>query len=135
MRLHPTRCLGVILLLSVLPAATCLAVEAPLANLPGLDPVSAGCIACHNGSEGSPAGFCLLLPGSRKADGHVISVTYAELAKRNQGIRPIGSLPAEMVLHDGKITCATCHGSDPHNRNSLVIDNKGSALCRACHLK
>lgn len=134
MRSQRASCL-VAILLPALFAGEGFAVTSQPADLPGLDPVSAGCVTCHNGSEGSHAGFCLLSQGGKKADGHVISASYAEFAKRNQEIRPINSLPPEIALHDGKITCVTCHGGDPHNSATLAVDNIGSALCRACHLK
>jgi hypothetical protein len=128
---HP----GIVLLASVLFTAEAFAGESPPVAVAGLDQVSSGCLACHNGSAGSLAGFCLIAPGGKNSDGHVISAAYAGLAKRNRGIRPIGSLPPELVLHEGKITCVTCHGSDPHGSAPLAIDNRHSALCRACHLK
>ena len=104
-------------------------------NLTGLDPVSAACVSCHDGTAGSRAGFCLLWPDGGKGDGHVISAPYGELAARNQGLTPAASLPPQIVLHEGNLTCGSCHGSDPHAGAVLVIDNRNSALCRTCHRK
>jgi hypothetical protein len=70
-----------------------------------------------------------------KSDGHVVSLSYTEIATGNQGLRPIGELPPEVVLHDGIITCATCHGIDPHGGAPLATGNSGSHLCLACHVK
>jgi predicted CXXCH cytochrome family protein len=123
--------LVVMLLLAGL-ASECIAAPAELAEL---DQVSSACIACHNGSTGSAAGFCLQLQGDKNPNGHVVSVSYANSTKRNSGLRPAANLPVELVLYEGKITCVTCHGSDPHGSAPLAIANSGSALCRACHLK
>ena len=124
-----------LLLTSMLFTAAAFTAESPPIVVPGPDQVSSGCLACHNGADGALAGFCLIAEGGKKADGHVLSAIYAELAKRNQGLRPIDSLPSALVLHEGMITCVTCHGSDPHGAAALVIDNRDSALCRACNLK
>lgn len=99
-----------------------------------LDPVSAGCISCHDGSDGPHAGFCLLVEKIQGCNYHIVSVSYAKVTTGNKGFRPAGSLPPELVLHEGKITCVTCHGSDAHAGDPLAIDNRDSALCLACHL-
>ena len=137
MRLLCMFSLIVSLLLSVaaIPAA-----ESPAAvSLPDdaseLDPVSSGCLSCHDDSSGAHARFCLLMQKSKGCGGHIVSASYAEMATRNRELRPESSLPPELVLYEEKITCATCHGSDPHNSQKLAIDNRGSALCRACHQK
>mgnify|MGYP000291772529 CR=1 FL=1 len=97
-----------------------------------LDPVSADCLACHENANGSHGSFCLLA----ECGGHIVSVSYADLAARNKGLLPVSSLPPELVLHEGKIiTCATCHGFEPHNGMALAMDNRGSFLCRSCHRK
>ena len=97
-----------------------------------LDPVSAGCLACHENAGGSHAGFCLLA----ECGGHIVSVSYADLAARNKGLLPMSSLPSELVLYEGEIvTCATCHGFEPHSGMALAMDNRGSFLCRSCHRK
>ncbi|WP_162148579.1 cytochrome c3 family protein [Desulfuromonas sp. TF] len=48
---------------------------------------------------------------------------------------PESSLPPEIVLHEGKITCVTCHGNNPHLGQFYAMENRDSALCRGCHLK
>jgi predicted CXXCH cytochrome family protein len=99
-----------------------------------LDPVSAGCISCHDGSEGLNVRYCLISQKNKGCGGHIVSADYAALAAKDKNLRPPGSLSAELTLYEGKITCVTCHGDDPHNV-PLAIDNTGSALCRVCHLK
>jgi len=97
------------------------------------DPVSAGCIACHDGTAGWRVRYSLPSPIRQGCSGHIISADYAALTAKNKNLRPPESLPQELTFHEGKITCVTCHGDDPHN--VLAIDNTHSALCRACHLK
>ena len=135
MRVLQPSALSIILILSAtLPAAG--VAQPPLpTHLTGLDPVSAACVSCHDGTAGSRAGFCLLWPDGSQGDGHVISARYDELAAHNQGLTPPASLPPEIVLHEGYLTCGSCHGSDPHAGAPLVIDNRNSALCRTCHRK
>lgn len=100
-----------------------------------LDPVSSGCIDCHDGSDGMLARFCLLGQMSRDCGGHLISVVYDDLATRKSNLNPSSSLPPELALFNGMLTCVTCHGDNPHLGFPLAMDNTGSALCRACHRK
>lgn len=100
-----------------------------------LDPLSAACIDCHDGSGALHVRFCLIGQKGEGCGGHIISASYADLAAKDESLIPEGKLPPEIVLHQGKITCVTCHGDDPHQGESLVMDNRSSALCRACHLK
>jgi len=126
--------ISLILFTSIIPKGMCLALESMTAATPELDQISSDCISCHNGSDGTHAGFCLLSQKGER-DGHIISASYAVLAGQNKGLCSESNLPSETVLYEGEITCVTCHGSDPHNGQTTVIDNRGSALCRTCHLK
>jgi hypothetical protein len=107
----------------------------PLGDISKLDPVSAGCITCHDGSNGPHVSFCLLEQRGLGCGGHIVSVSYVDLAARSEKLREVSSLPPQLLLHDGKITCVTCHGPEPHDGMPLAIDNIDSALCRACHVK
>lgn len=89
-----------------------------------IDPVSAECLSCHDNIDESEMRF---------HRGHVTGIAYEDYLDREQDFRNVSSLPQEMVLHEGKITCVTCHGVDPHDDQFLVIDNSGSALCVSCH--
>ena len=127
----------VVLLLSVAAiAAAAVPAAASSLDLPSeLDPISAGCLSCHDGTGAIHARFCLLSQQGKGCGGHIISASYAELALRSKNLLPESSLPPQLALYEGKITCATCHGSDPHNGEPLALDNHNSTLCRACHLK
>ena len=121
-----------LLIAATIPAAETRAAPSLKGAPVKLDPVSAGCLACHENAGGSHAGFCLLA----ECGGHIVSVSYADSAARNKGLLPVSSLPSELVLYEGKIiTCATCHGFEPHSGMALAMDNRGSVLCRACHRK
>jgi len=107
-------------------------------DLSKLDPISAGCLTCHDGSSdaaGQHAMFCLLDNLGKGCGGHIVSASYVELAARNKNLHPVSNLPPQLVLHEGKITCVTCHGEEPHTGTSLVIENRHSSLCRNCHMK
>ena len=121
-----------LLIAATIPAAETRAAPSLKGAPVKLDPVSAGCLACHENAGGSHASFCLLA----ECGGHIVSVSYADLAARNKGLLPMSSLPPELVLYEGKIiTCATCHGFEPHSGMALAMDNRGSVLCRSCHRK
>jgi len=105
------------------------------ASASALDPISADCLSCHDGSGGPHARYCLLEQMGKGCGGHIVSVRYADMAARDKNLRPARNLSPLLPLYDGKITCVTCHGSEPHEGIPLIIDNRGSALCRSCHLK
>jgi hypothetical protein len=108
----------------------------PAGNSAKLDPISAECIGCHDGSNGMHVRFCLLGQKGTGCGGHIVSTYYADLvAAQRKGFQPLSNLPPELVLYQGKITCRTCHGADPHDGTPLAIDNFDSALCRSCHIK
>lgn len=100
-----------------------------------IDPLSAACLSCHSGSGGPHVRFCLIGQKDEGCGGHIISASYAALAAQDKSLLPASSLPPEIALYEGKITCVSCHGSDPHGGVPLAMDNSRSALCRACHLK
>ena len=125
MRLLRIFCLVVLLLTSI----------AGMGESSEIDPLSAACLSCHNGSEALHVRFCLLGQKDTGCGGHIISASYAAFAAQDKNLLPESKLPPEIVLYEGKITCITCHGNDPHLGESLAINNRESALCRACHLK
>jgi hypothetical protein len=92
----------------------------------GAEQLSSECLSCHEDIDGPN--------GSSHSGSHVVGIIYADNAARNEMLRPVFDLPAGQVLFEGVVTCATCHGSDPHDGQSLVINNRGSALCNSCHI-
>jgi hypothetical protein len=125
MRLLRIVCLAVTLLISVVA----------IGDTSEVDPLSAACMSCHDGSGGLHVRFCLIGQKGKGCGGHIISASYADLAAKDKSLLPESSLPPEIALHEGKITCVTCHGNDPHLGKPLAMDNHDSALCRACHQK
>jgi hypothetical protein len=89
-----------------------------------LDQLSAECLSCHEDINE---------PKSKSHGGHVTGISYTDYTGGSQKFRMLSVLPLEIVLLEGKVTCATCHGLDPHDGQILVIDNRGSALCNSCH--
>ncbi|MBW2451491.1 MAG: hypothetical protein JRE16_08555 [Deltaproteobacteria bacterium] len=96
------------------------------ASLSGVDQFSSECLSCHED---------IIDSGSSSHSGsHVVGIDYQEQSARNRMLRADYDLPPELLLPNGVVSCVTCHGSEPHEGQSLVIDNSGSALCSACHL-
>lgn len=121
------------LLISVFPAS-CLAQLPP----PLLDPGSAGCVSCHEDSITVSEPFEICHQGNCD---HPAGVNYEALALKNRGLVPADRLDQAIKLVDGRIGCLSCHipyaaGSHEEAADSMLsIDNKGSALCMACHRK
>jgi hypothetical protein len=92
----------------------------------GAEQLSSECFSCHEDIDGPN--------GSSHSGSHVIGIAYADHAARDEKLRPVFDLPSELVLFEGVVTCATCHGLNPHNGQGLVINNRESTLCSACHL-
>ena len=96
------------------------------ASLSGINQYSSECLSCHEDIFDSGS--------SSHSGSHVVGVDYNELSARNEMLRPVYDLPPELILPNGIVACLTCHGSEPHEGQRLVINNRGSALCSACHL-
>lgn len=92
----------------------------------GAEQISSGCLSCHEDLEGQK--------DNSHSGSHAIGIVYATHATRNEKLRPALDIPSELILFEGVVTCETCHGSDPHDGQVLVINNRESALCNACHL-
>lgn len=110
-------------------------------------PSSLMCLSCHNGAVASSVlgSAHAILAGKREGFAapqgwdvrdHPIGVAYPE---HRDGYRPRAVVEADgrLPLPDGRVECTSCH--DPHNRAGieamLVMSNRRSALCLACHEK
>ena len=93
----------------------------------GAEQISSECLSCHEDIEDQN--------GSSHSGSHAIGLAYAAYAARDEKLRPVLDLPSELIFFEGVVTCATCHGSDPHDGQVLVINNRESELCNACHLR
>ena len=113
------------------------------------------CLSCHDGTVALGmvrsrrqrirfAGGVTTMPegranlGNDLSDDHPISFKYdKDLVERNPELRDPSTIVEQVRLDEsGEIQCDTCH--DPHDDkfgHFLVMDNKGAALCVACHKK
>jgi len=98
-----------------------------------IDPISAECLTCHDGSGGPHASFCLLMQKDKGCGGHIISADYTSLAESNSELRPAETVAQTLSLFAGEITCLTCHSIYSHEGKMLAVNNGGSALCIVCH--
>jgi predicted CXXCH cytochrome family protein len=94
----------------------------------------ANTIQMRNGVTVMPAGASNL--GTDLSDDHPISFTYDNaLVSANGQLKDPSTLTDKVKLdHNNQLQCTSCH--DPHNNQYgkfLVEDNRGSALCVACH--
>jgi predicted CXXCH cytochrome family protein len=112
--------------------------------MPG--PTSLICLSCHNGTiAASTVGSSHVLLSAHREGfeigdfstrDHPIGVPYPE---RMDGYRPRALLLAagQVPLPHGRVECVSCH--DPHNAGGfekmLVMSNRRSAMCLACHQK
>ena len=109
-----------------------------------MDAESAECLGCHDATSASD--ITLLVCPSPNCD-HPIFIDYTF----SPAFVPVSSLNPAIKLIYGKIGCTTCHVPyDPNNHQELSqqralipsipdpmlnLDNYGSALCFACHIK
>jgi len=108
--------------------------------LKGLDPGSRECIGCHSSKVRVDETGLVCHKGDC---GHIIGVDYAAAASERGDIAGPSALPAAIRFFDGKMGCGTCHiqytPGEHASRSTkdlmLVMDNAGSRLCLACHLK
>lgn len=103
-----------------------------------LDPGSAECVSCHQDSITVSEPFEVCHQGNCD---HPAGVSYVSLTLKNRGLVPADKLDPAITLVDGKMGCLACHtpydaaGHETAENSMLSVDNKGSALCVACHRK
>jgi predicted CXXCH cytochrome family protein len=93
------------------------------------------CMTCHDGVIGrdghSPSQGTLA--GSGLDLGHPVRVNYANAQTSSPTLVPAALLNGALSLENGEVGCTSCHDAFSTLRSSLVIDNRGSALCLSCH--
>lgn len=101
-----------------------------------LDKASIECLGCHDGTISKMAQA--EVKGGEFQHGiglsHPIGIEYPKVSRKNDYI-PLDALPEEIQLFDGKISCLSCHNPYTKEKYLLVMDNKRSRLCLACHRK
>lgn len=99
-----------------------------------IDNFSIQCLACHD-SLGDELKVSVngevLRHGSQRVN-HPIGRRYTD-AVGYGGYRSVVSLPREIILPDGKISCISCHQGYQKQHGALVLDNQADGLCFSCH--
>ncbi|MCK9295190.1 MAG: hypothetical protein M0P70_08890 [Desulfobulbaceae bacterium] len=95
------------------------------------------CIDCHYGQEddskNSPCPKnCLVDPASS----HPVAKKYPPRGKEKEYI-PLKELRKTglVKLQDGKITCVSCHDVANNIAYHTVVEDRGTHLCKLCHIR
>ena len=109
----------------------------------GLDPMSANCVSCHDGSFASSVNIQAGTWRHSKSfiqhdqGSHPVGADY-EAVRANRGsktdLRPIFEVDRRIRFFNGKVGCGSCH--DPYSKipKQLVMSDEHSKLCLACHI-
>jgi len=106
-----------------------------------LDEMSIKCLSCHDAIVGSSAmveNQDIFRSRHSNITGltHPVGVSYAEAKRKYRGAyRDMASLPPQIKFFGGMVGCGTCHSPYSGTHAQLVMDNYGSNLCLACHVK
>lgn len=108
-----------------------------------LDELSLRCMQCHDATfsndslvekPADPGG--IFHNNTSLGVSHPIGVSYLEAKRLYKGAyRNLSDLPKEIQLFGGQVGCGSCHNPYSKQHDKLVMSNKGSALCLACHVK
>jgi len=101
-----------------------------------LDKFSVECLSCHDGVISTSGGGEVRSGEFRHGIGlsHPIGVKYPSMSAKNDFV-PVSMLPEEAKLFDGNMGCLTCHNPYGGRKSLLIMENRRSALCFACHRK
>ena len=102
---------------------------------PRTRPASLDCEACHDGIIGEDGHWTAqqrIASGGRDL-GHPVGVDYSGAQTRSTTLTGAPMLDPAIALEDGTVGCTSCHDALSKIPKQLVIDNRGSALCLACH--
>lgn len=104
-----------------------------------LDAESRSCMGCHDGSTASDAGSHTIRSMSFEANAdHPVGVKYKSRPAGDTDaiiLTPIASLDKRVRLFDERVGCNSCHNVFSREKKLLVMDNKASRLCLACHVE
>ena len=99
-----------------------------------IDQYTIQCLSCHETLEGElnvQVRGGITRHNNSKAS-HPIGMKY-ENSIAFGGYRAISSIPAEIALPDGTVSCISCHQGYSNEHGEVVMSNQGSALCYSCH--
>jgi predicted CXXCH cytochrome family protein len=93
------------------------------------------CQACHDGimSEGGHWSAQTQILQSGRDLGHPVGVDYSTAQVRSAALTAFPLLNPAIGLENGTVGCSSCHDALSRVPKQLVVDNRGSALCLACH--
>jgi predicted CXXCH cytochrome family protein len=93
------------------------------------------CMTCHDGVIGRDGHWPSQreLAGSGRDLGHPVRINYANAQTSSADLIPVALLNGALSFENGEVGCTSCHDAFSRVGSSLVIDNRGSALCLACH--
>lgn len=100
-----------------------------------LDEISAGCIACHDGSLGNGGNVRTHDEKSAINGSHSIGTDYNTISYRKSGYRNIHNIRASIKFVDGRLGCLSCHDLQNKGKAHLVESMESSKLCFECHAK
>ena len=97
--------------------------------------VSMDCQACHDGIIGEDGHWSAQpqIASDGRDRGHPVGVEYSGAQMRSATLMTVTLLDPAIGLEDGTVGCSSCHDALSRIPKQLVIDNRGSALCLACH--
>ncbi|RJQ50266.1 MAG: hypothetical protein C4526_12270 [Nitrospiraceae bacterium] len=103
-----------------------------------LDSISKECISCHGGILGKTAEVELgsgVWTHDDPNHSHPIGVDYEEsrTERPDAKLKSVSAIDGRIKFFDGKVGCGSCHDVYAGSQMSLVMSNKGSRLCFACH--
>jgi predicted CXXCH cytochrome family protein len=115
-------------------------------NMIGIDTLSADCLGCHDGVgalsvttvfKNNPFKRSGLPNSDLKMIGmdHPIGMDYGRYAAASEDYKPLFGISNKMVFVNGKVGCHTCHDPLIPEKGHLVMSDRDSALCLACHNK
>ena len=99
-----------------------------------VDDLSLECLTCHDSSIAVSKEIGMGAWSHRTGGEHPIGIAYME-AYRKGGFNHPSTFKKYIKLYGGKVGCGSCHNMYSKEKYDLAIDNKGSALCMACHIK
>lgn len=100
-----------------------------------MDEISAGCMACHDGSLGSGGNVRTHGENSAVRGSHPVGIDYNNISYRNRGYRNIHNIRASIKFVDGRLGCLSCHDLQNKEKSHLVVPVIESRLCFECHDK
>ena len=107
------------------------------AAAPGVDDTSLLCLGCHDGSL-AIAGEGLETQAPQIGSGresHPVGVSYPSRSRPGSegSYIPLQALDRRIMLPEGRVGCLSCHDIFGSEEKLLVMSNRESRLCYACH--